>query len=112
MTPQEILDKLTAKFSGVADIGIEAKLDNAIDPYIKISPDHILEVAKFLRDDEETLFDYLSCLSGMDLKGKLGVVYNLFSMAKKHKITLRVEVTDGKSERPVGRIDLENCQLA
>jgi len=92
MTPQEILDKLSSKFGSVADIGIEAKLDNPVDPYVKISPLHILEVAKFLRDDDETLFDYLSCLSGIDLKGKLAVVYQLFSMAKRHKITLRVEV--------------------
>ncbi len=93
MTPQEILDKLSAKFGSISDIGIEAKLDNPVDPFIKISPKHILEVAKFLRDDEEMLFDFLSCLSGVDLKGKLGVTYQLFSMVKRHKITLKVEVS-------------------
>ena len=93
MTPQEILDKLSAKFGSLSDIGIEAKLDNPVDPFIKISPKHILEVAKFLRDDEEMLFDFLSCLSGVDLKGKLGVTYQLFSMVKRHKITLKVEVS-------------------
>ena len=92
MTPQEILEKLTIKFSGVADIGLEAKLDAPVDPCIKISASHILEVAKFLRDDDDTQFDFLSCLSGMDLKGRLAVVYQLFSMVKRHKITLRVEV--------------------
>jgi len=93
MTPQEIAEKLSARYSGSPDAGIEAKLDNPVDPYVKISPDHILEVAKFLRDDEEFLFDYLSCLSGVDLKGKLSVVYQLFSMAKRHKMTLKVEVS-------------------
>ena len=92
MTPQEIADKLSARFAGVPDIGIEPKLDNPVDPYIKISPNHILDVAKFLRDDEELLFDFLSCLSGVDLKGKLGVTYQLFSMVKKHKISIKVEV--------------------
>ena len=91
MSPQEILDRLSAHFSGVPDIGIEAKLDNPVDPYVKVSPAHILAIAKFLRDDDEMQFDYLSCLSGLDLKGKYGVVYNLFSMSKKHKPTLRVE---------------------
>jgi NADH-quinone oxidoreductase subunit C len=38
-------------------------------------------------------FDYLSCLSGVDLKGKLAVVYQLYSMVKRHKITIRVEVS-------------------
>ena len=92
MTPQEISEKLAAKFSGVSDIGLEAKLDAPVDPTIKVSPNHILEVAKFLRDDDDTQFDYLSCLSGVDLKGKLAVVYQLFSMVKRHKITIRVEV--------------------
>ena len=92
MTPQEISEKLAAKFSGVSDIGLEAKLDAPVDPTIKISPNHILEVAKFLRDDDDMQFDYLSCLSGVDLKGKLAVVYQLFSMVKRHKITIRVEV--------------------
>ncbi|HTY10873.1 MAG TPA: NADH-quinone oxidoreductase subunit C [Bacteroidota bacterium] len=92
MTPQEIAERLSAKFSGLPDAGIEAKLDNPVDPAIRVSPDHILEIAKFLRDDEECLFDFLSCLSGVDLKGKLSVVYQLFSMAKRHKITLKVEV--------------------
>jgi NADH-quinone oxidoreductase subunit C len=92
MTPQEISEKLAAKFSGVSDIGLEAKLDAPVDPTIKVSPIHILEVAKFLRDDDDMQFDYLSCLSGVDLKGKLAVVYQLFSMVKRHKITIRVEV--------------------
>jgi len=92
MTPQEISEKLAAKFSGVADIGLEAKLDAPVDPTIKVSATHILEVAKFLRDDDDMLFDYLSCLSGVDLKGKLAVVYQLYSMVKHHKITIRVEV--------------------
>jgi len=91
MTPQEILDRLSATFVAVPDVAIEAKLDNPVDPYVKVSPAHILEVAKFLRDDDEMQFDYLSCLSGIDLKGRFAVVYNLFSMSKKHKLTLRVE---------------------
>ena len=105
MTPQEIAEKFSAKFSGVADFTIEAKLDNPVDPYIKISPQHIVEAAKFLRDDEELLFDYLSCLSGVDLKGKLGVTYQLFSMPKRHKITLKVEVpTDAANVHSVESI--------
>ncbi len=91
MTPQEILDRLSATFAAVPDVAIEAKLDNPVDPYVKVSPAHILGVAKFLRDDDEMQFDYLSCLSGLDLKGRFAVVYNLFSMSKKHKLTLRVE---------------------
>jgi NADH-quinone oxidoreductase subunit C len=49
-------------------------------------------VAKYLRDDEEMQFDFLSCLSGLDLKGKFAVTYHLASTTKKHKIVLRVEL--------------------
>ncbi len=105
MTPQEIADKLTGRFAGVPGIGIEVKLDNPVDPYIKISPNHILGAAKFLRDDEELLFDFLSCLSGVDLKGRLAAVYQLFSMVKRHKITLKVEVpTDAPTIQSVESI--------
>jgi NADH-quinone oxidoreductase subunit C len=105
MTPQEIAEKLSAKFSGIPDAGIEAKLDNPVDPYIKVSPNHILEIARFFRDDDNCAFDYLSCLSGVDLKGKFSVVYQLFSMAKRHKITLKVEVpTDAPNVQSVESI--------
>jgi len=92
MTQQEIVDKITARFGSAPGFLLEPKLENPVDPYVKVSAEHIRDVAKFLRDDEETQFDYLSCLSGVDLKGSLAVVYNLYSMAKRHKLTLRVEV--------------------
>ena len=92
MTFQEIVSRLSERFGTVPGIGLEPKPENPVDPYLKVSAEHILEVAKYLRDDEETQFDYLSCLSGVDLKGSLAVVYNLFSMTKRHKLTLRVEV--------------------
>lgn len=97
MTPQEIVERLTAKFTDPA-FGIEAKLDAYVDPFIKTSPHRIREIAQFLRDDDELQFDFLSSLSGIDLKGKLGVVYHLFSIAKRHKITLRVEVPADAAE--------------
>ncbi|MDE3058235.1 MAG: NADH-quinone oxidoreductase subunit C [Bacteroidota bacterium] len=97
MSPQEILERLTSKFPDPA-FGIEAKLDAQVDPFIKVSPQHIIEIAQFLRDDDELQFDFLSSLSGIDLKGKLGVVYHLFSIAKRHKITLRVEVPTDAAE--------------
>jgi NADH-quinone oxidoreductase subunit C len=41
------------------------------------------------------------CLSGMDYgKGMLGVVYNISSVAKKHKITVKVEVPRDHPEVP------------
>ncbi|MEW5799651.1 MAG: NADH-quinone oxidoreductase subunit C [Bacteroidota bacterium] len=89
MTAQEIHDILKSQFG---DAVLESKLDGVPDPFIKILPERIKEVSAFSKNDERLQFDYLMCLSGVDYKGKLGVVYHLFSMTHKHKIVLKVEV--------------------
>ena len=91
MIPQEILDSLKAGFS---DAIVDAKIDGVFDPFIKVAPDRMKDVALFLRDSEPMLFDSLMCLSGVDYTGgKLGVVYHLHSMRWNHKIVLKTEVT-------------------
>ena len=91
MIPQEIADTLKARFpEAILDI----KIDGVIDPFVKVTPDKIKDVARFMRDDEKLAFDYLMCLSGVDYTGgKLGVVYNLSSMKWSHGFTIKVEVT-------------------
>jgi NADH-quinone oxidoreductase subunit C len=93
MIPSEIVDHLKARFG---DAVLDAKLEGVIDPWVKIAPDRIRDVAMFLRDDT-TQFDTLMCLTGMDYTGgKLGVVYHLASTTLGHKITLKVDVTAEK----------------
>jgi len=90
MIPQEICDLLKDKFGTAV---LDATLEGVFDPFIKITPDRIKDVAQFLRDDEKTHFDSLMCLSGVDYtEGKLGVVYHLHSTKWDHKITLKVDV--------------------
>jgi NADH-quinone oxidoreductase subunit C len=90
MSPQEILDNLKAKFG---DAIIEAKLD-VQQPWIRVAADKTKEIALFLRDEEVFSFDYMMCLSGVDLNdGSLSAVYHLFSMKHKHKIVLKASCT-------------------
>ena len=89
MTAQEIHDIIKTQFG---DAVLEAKLENVTDPFIKIAADRIKEVSAFTKDDERLQFDYLSCLSGVDYKGKLGVTYHHYSMVHRHKIVLKVDV--------------------
>lgn len=89
MTAQEINEILNTQFG---DAILDSKLENVPDPFIKIQPEKIKEVAEFCKDDSRLQFDYLMCLSGVDYKGKLGVTYHLFSMTHRHKIVLKVEV--------------------
>ena len=91
MIAQEISDSLKAQFG---DAIVETKFDGVLDPYIKVAPEKIKDVALFLRDNVQTAFGYLMCLSGVDYQeGRLGVVYHLYSMKWNHKITLKVDVT-------------------
>jgi len=86
MTPQEILDKLTSQFG---DAILESKLDVA-QPWIKIARDRAEGICLYLRDEPSLQFDYLMCLSGVELSdGNLGVVYHLSSIIHKHKIVLK-----------------------
>jgi NADH-quinone oxidoreductase subunit C len=90
MIPQEISDTLKARFG---DAILEAKLEGVLNPFVRVAPDMMQNVALFLRDDEQMQFDVLMCLSGVDYTGgKLGVVYHLHSMKRNHKITLKTEV--------------------
>jgi NADH-quinone oxidoreductase subunit C len=98
MIPQEIAGTLKAKFG---DTILETKLEGVFDPFVKVAPDRMQEVAQFLRDKEETAFDSLMCLSGVDYTGgRLGVVYHLHSTKWNHKFTLKADVT----------IDNPHCQ--
>lgn len=90
MIPQEIHSALTVRFG---DAIRDAKLDGVVDPFIRIAPERIREVALYLRDDPALQFDTLCLLTGMDYTGgKLGVVYHLASVVLGHKIVLKVEV--------------------
>ena len=90
MNAQEIHDNLKAKFG---DAVVEAKLD-ALQPWIRITENRMREITLFLRDERGFEFDFMSCLSGVDYNdGKLGVVYHLNSMSKRHGIVLKAVCT-------------------
>ncbi len=90
MTPLEITDRLKAK---LGDKVVDAKIDGVPDPFVKIAPGAILDAALLLRNDAEMEFDFLMCLSGVDNgKGILGVVYHLYSMTNRHKITVKIDI--------------------
>jgi NADH-quinone oxidoreductase subunit C len=90
MIAQDILYKLKEKFGETI---LDAKVEGVLEPFAKVKPENIREVAYFLRDEADLAFDYLMCLSGIDLgKGLLGVVYHLGSISKKHRFAIRVEV--------------------
>jgi NADH-quinone oxidoreductase subunit C len=98
MTNQEISEILKQRFP---DSIVEVKSENVVAPFVKISPTKWKDIALFLRDDQEMQFDFLMCLSGVDYgKGTLGAVYNIYSMNKKHKINIKIDVNADAAEIP------------
>ncbi|HLN19667.1 MAG TPA: NADH-quinone oxidoreductase subunit C [Bacteroidales bacterium] len=61
---------------------------------VTVPPALLHQVAAKLRDDEKTRFDFLFCLSGVDYKQDLGVVYHLRSTVFGHTIVLKTRISD------------------
>ncbi len=98
MTPQEITEKLKAKFGEAI---LDAKLEGVADPFVKVKAESVKEIALFLRDDDDLQLDFLMCLTGVDLgKNMLGVVYHCYSMTRGHKITVKTEVSRDQAAVP------------
>lgn len=93
------VEKLTSKFGA----GIKAAHLEAIDPWIEVVPESLVDVATFLRDDPEVQFNMLNCITVVDFfepdakkaakvswEPHLELVYHLSSISKKHTLVLKV----------------------
>ena len=52
------------------------------------------EFAKDLKENKDLSFDYLFCLTGLDLKENLQVIYHLESTELKHQLVVKVNTAD------------------
>lgn len=66
----------------------------ADDKRLIIEPERLTEIGLFLRDDPELSLDYLSSITAIDHKTDFTLIYELYSITKKQKLTIRVPVTD------------------
>jgi NADH-quinone oxidoreductase subunit C len=55
---------------------------------VTVAAERIVEVARFLRDDEELDCKFLNCVTGVDWLEHFDVIYVLSSMAKNHVLVL------------------------
>ncbi len=89
MLANEIYEILKKEFG---DGILEFKEEAPSDPYISVEPSKIFDICHTLRDSSELMFDYLMCLSGLDLGESLGIVYHLYSFKHTHKIVIKTTV--------------------
>ena len=90
MSFEEIKNLLIEKFG--IDVLIREE-NSGLQPALLINPDRIAEVCLELRDNPNTYFDLLECLSGVDYgieENMFGVVYHLASIPNKKQLTLKV----------------------
>ncbi len=99
MEPKSIFDHLAAK---LGDAVHSFTTDGTKDPYFKVVPEKILDVAKVLRDDPELRFDFLHNVTAVDWlkQNRIDVVYHLWSYPKKHGIVMKAELPRDKPRVP------------
>ena len=61
---------------------------------ITVKPEHLYGLMSQLKSNEQTHFDYLFCLSGVDWGEELGVVYHLESTTHRHALVVKVSTAD------------------
>jgi NADH:ubiquinone oxidoreductase subunit C len=64
-----------------------------------VAPSILHDLAKQLKENKETLFDFLFCLTGVDYGKELGVVYHIRSTRNNLSLVLKTMTAD--REKPV-----------
>ena len=65
---------------------------------VTVSPDKLHDLLKNLKERPDTFFDYLFCITGVDIQDKLQVVYHLESTKHGHQVV--VKTATGSREKP------------
>ncbi len=98
---QQLFDLLKQQFG---DLVMAVQLD-ALDPWIELRPEGLLDVCHYLHDAPDHQYDFLNCLSGVDYfhsdpkkaakagwEPHLKLVYHLSSTVTKQRIVLKVSL--------------------
>ncbi|MBT4678813.1 MAG: NADH-quinone oxidoreductase subunit C [Flavobacterium sp.] len=90
MTREELKNKIIS-------FGIEISFpEEENTPFLTLSvnPSHLHQLAKQVKEDADTSFDYMFCQTGIDWEENLEVVYHLRSTSKGHEVVIRTKITD------------------
>lgn len=75
-------------------IGLEFSEEGSQFLNMTVQPEHLHQLMSQLKNNSETHFDYLFCLSGVDWGEALGVVYHLESTTHRHILVVKVKTED------------------
>lgn len=93
MEPLEIVEKLKGKFA--AEIIDVSEFRDQVT--VSVKPGKITDICRYLHDDPDMYMDYLADLCGVDYpdrKYRFEVVYNLFSIKHRHRLSVKVLIQE------------------
>jgi NADH-quinone oxidoreductase subunit C len=109
MNVQNIHDRLSGPFRP----WLLAHDFEALDPWIEVRPDGLLEIARYLRDDRDLAFDMLHCITAVDYfepdpkkaaqvewQPHLELIYHLSSITRRHRLVLKLRLPRWLDDRP------------
>ncbi|HTU17427.1 MAG TPA: NADH-quinone oxidoreductase subunit C [Gemmataceae bacterium] len=92
---------------------IKSKKLEAIDPFVVVEAGDLLDVCRFLKEDDRLHFDILNCISGVDyleldpkkapkagFEPHMEVVYHLSSFRHRHRFVLKIILPRWKDDKP------------
>ena len=97
----ELQDFIGAQFGAEVIVAEEA---NNLQPYLVLQTERLADVCLELHDNEQTYFDFLSCVTGIDNgpeAGTMEVVYSLYSIPYDHHLNLKVQVPRNSEGEPI-----------
>lgn len=113
MSPAEIFAHVSAALvgglgaavSGFTEAAPRESKDGPRDAFFRTTPEHLLAVLRFLRDDPVLRFDFLQNLTAVDWPqrppaGELEVVYHLHSYPLGHEAVVKVTVPRDRPRLP------------
>jgi len=89
MTREELKNKIIS-------FGIEISFPEEDEtPFLTLSVNtHLHQLAKQLKEDTDTSFDYMFCQTGIDWLENMEIVYHLRSTSHGHEVVVRTQITD------------------
>ena len=61
---------------------------------LSVNPSKLHELAKHLKEDSDTSFDYMFCQTGIDWLENMEIVYHLRSTSHGHEVVVKTQITD------------------
>lgn len=77
---------------------IKSEPSKDIIPILTVERSDLHNTCKILKENDKLKFDYLMCISGVDYREYLEVVYHLYSLNHGHKICLKVKLDRGNPD--------------